>query len=428
MNKMYKKPIFLAFTLFIAAQSYAQLTIEACYEKTRANYPLIKQYGLIEKSREYNSSNAVRAWLPHIQLSAKATYQSDVTQFPIDFSQVPIPQMAEMKMPELTRDQYNATIEISQTLWDGGMIGAKRKMIQANADAEKAEVEMNLYALKERVNQLFFGILMCDAMLEQNQLFQDELQRNFEKITALVKNGLANQADIDAVKVEQLKAKQHFTQISYNRKAYLQMLSAFIGENLDENTSLQKPNELLATSTEISRPELSFFDSKLLFFEASKKEIRADLMPKLGLFITGGYGKPGLNMFEDGFSAYYIGGVRLSWNIGGFYTSKNRQNMLISNRNAVAIQRETFLFNTSLNKLGKENEIEKYRQLLQSDEEIIQLRTSVKLATESRVANGTATVTDLMRDITAEAMAKQDKVLREIEMLQAIYGLKFVTN
>jgi hypothetical protein len=151
-------------------------------------------------------------------------------------------------------------------------------------------------------------------------------------------------------------------------------------------------------------------------------------MPKFGLFFTGGYGNPGLNMFKEGFTAYYIGGVRLSWNISSFYTSKNRQNLLNSNRSAIAIQRETFLFNTSLNQLSKENEVEKFREVLKSDEEIIALRNSVKRATEARVANGTANVTDLMRDITAEQMAKQDKILREIEMLQAIYNLKFITN
>ena len=427
-KKMYKKPIFLIFTLSLAMQSFAQLSIEECYEKAQANYPLVKQYGLIEQARVYNLSNAAKAWLPQIQLSAKATYQSDVTKIPIDFSQVPIPGMVDIKMPDLSRDQYGATVDVSQTLWDGGISSAKRQVIKANANAEKADLEVNLYAVKERVNQLFFGILMCDAMLEQNQLFQDELQRNFEQIVALEKSGLANQADIDAVKVEQLKAKQSFTQVSHSRKAYLQMLSAFIGENLEENISLQKPNAPLANSTEISRPELSSFDSKLLTIDASQKEIKADLMPKFGLFLTGGYGNPGLNMLKDGFSAYYIGGIRLTWNFGNFYTSKNRQNLLNSNRNAIAIQRETFLFNTSLNQSSKENEVEKFREMLKSDEEIIHLRNSVKRATESRVANGTANVTDLMRDITAEALAKQDKILHEIEMLQAIYNLKFITN
>jgi outer membrane protein TolC len=427
-RKMYKKPIFLIFTLLLTTQTFAQLSIEACYEKARANYPLVKQYDLIEQARDYNLSNAARTWLPQIQLSAKATYQSDVTTIPIDFSQVPIPGLADIKMPELNRDQYGATIEVSQTLWDGGISGAKRKIIKANSDAEKADLEVNLYALKERVNQLFFGILMCDAMLEQNQLFQDELQRNFEKITALTKSGLANQADIDAVKVEQLKAKQHLMQVSHSRKAYLQMLSAFIGENLDENTSLQKPNDVFANSNEISRPELSFFNSKLLSLDASQNEIKSDLMPKFGLFFTGGYGNPGLNMFKDGFTAYYIGGIRLSWNIGSFYTSKNRQNLLNSNRNVVAIQRETFLFNTLLNKSSKENEVEKFREILQSDDEIIALRNSVKRSLEAKVASGTANVTDLMREIIAEALAKQDKILHEIELMQTIYNLKFITN
>ena len=425
---MYKRQIFIVFTLLLSVQTFAQLRIETCYEKARANYPLVKQYGLIEQSRDYNLSNVARAWLPQIQLSAKATYQSDVTKIPIDFSQLPIPQMAEMKMPELSRDQYGATIEITQTLWDGGIAGAKRKTITAVSDAEKADLEVNLYAVRERVNQLFFGILMCDAMLEQNQLLQDELQRNLEKITALSNSGLANQADIDAVKVEQLKAKQHFTQISYNRKAYLQMLSAFIGEKLDENVTLQKPNAEFTNSDKISRPELLFFNSKLLSLDASQNEIKADLMPKFGLFFTGGYGKPGLNMFKDGFSAYYIGGVRFSWNIGSFYTSKNRQNLLNSNKNTIAIQRETFLFNTSLSKSSKENEVEKLREILKSDDEIIALRNSVKRSLEAKVANGTANVTDLMREVTAEALAKQDKILHEIELLQAVYALKFTIN
>ena len=423
---------FIIITLLIVncqlsiVNSFAQLSIEACYEKAQANYPLVKQYELIEQSRNYNLSNAGRAWLPQIQLSAKATYQSDVTKIPIDFSKMP--QFENEQIPELSRDQYGATIDISQTLWDGGISSAKRKMIKANVDAEKADLEVGLYALKERVNQLFFSILLCDAMLEQNRLFQDELQQNFERVTAYMRGGIANQADIDAVKVEQLKAKQHFTQVTHNRKAFLQMLSAFIGETLDETVSLQKPNAASAFSTENSRPELLFFDSKLVSLDAAKSEIKADLMPKFGLFLTGGYGNPGLNMLKEGFTPYYIGGIRLSWNIGSFYTFKNRQNLLNSNSNAISIQRETFLFNASLNQSSKENEVEKMREILKSDDEIIALRNSVKRALEAKVAGGTANVTDLMREITAEALAKQDKILHEIELLQAIYNLKFITN
>ena len=425
---MYRKSILFMLALILTTHTFAQLSIEACYEKAKANYPLIRQYGLIEQARDYHLSNAAKAWLPQIQLSAKATYQSEVTKIPIDFSQIPIPQMAEMKIPELSRDQYGATIDVNQTVWDGGIVEAKRQAIKANAEAEKADLEVNLYMVKERVNQLFFGILLCDAMLRQNRLLQDELQRTLEQVTALAKSGLAHQADMDAVKVEQLKAKQHCTQVSHSKKAYRQMLEAFIGEELADNTLLQEPNTSTTYSTEILRPELLFFDSKLLSLDAAQNEIKADLRPKFGLFLTGGYGKPGLNMLKDGFSAYYIGGIRLSWNFGALYTYKNRQNLLHSNRNAITVQRETFLFNTLLNKSSKENEINKYREIVKSDDEIIALRSSVKRSLEAKVANGTANVTDLMHEVTAEALAKQDKIVHEIEMLQAIYHLKFITN
>jgi outer membrane protein TolC len=266
-------------------------------------------------------------------------------------------------------------------------------------------------------------------MIEQNRLFQEELQRNYDRISSYMQNGIANQSDLDVVKVEQLKAKQGLTQIVHSRKAYLEMLSAFTGEKLEDSVVLQKPDavetRLIAS---LQRPELSLLDANLASIDAAKSEISASLMPKLGLFLTGGYGKPGLNMLEDEFSAYYIGGVRLTWNFGNFYTQKNRLNLLESNRDAIRVQRETFLFNTSLSRTNKENEIDKYRELLKSDEEIIALRNSVKRSSQVKLENGTLNTTDLMRDITAEQLARQDRILHEIEMLQAIYQLKYITN
>ena len=425
---MYRKTVLLIFTLSLTMQTFAQLSIEECYEKAQANYPLIKQYSLIEKSRDYNLSNVARGWLPQISFTAKATYQSDVTKIPLDFSQVPIPELANLEIPELSKDQYGVTLEITQTLWDGGATKAHSEQIKAQTATETEELNVNLYAIKERVNQLFFGILMCDAMLEQNRIFQENLQQNFALVKACIDGGLANQADLDAVKVEQIKAKQNFTQISRNRKAYLTMLLAFIGEKTDENTVLQKPEILQTVSVENARPELSLFDSKLAFLDAKNREIKASLTPKFGLFFTGGYGNPGLNMLKEGFTPYAIGGIRMSWNISSFYTFKNHVNQLNTQRGNLAVQRETFLFNSRLQATGKQDDIEKYRELLAGDDEIITLRQSVKRATEAKVSGGTATVSDLIRETNAEQMAQQDKILHELEMLQSIYNLNFITN
>jgi outer membrane protein TolC len=365
-----------------------------------------------------------------VQLSAKATYQSEVTEIPIDFSKLGLP----IEIPSLDKDQYGASLDLSQTLWDGGAAAAKKKGIRARAEADEKEVEVSLYAVRERINQLFFGILLCDAMIEQNRLFRNELQINHERVENLIRSGLANQSDLAVVRVEQLKAEQALTQILYGRKTYLNMLSAFIGEKLEDSVRLQKPDSLNLTGLgdllglESARPEISLFDANLANLVASKSELNATLMPKLGLFLTGGYGKPGLNMLKNEFSAYYIGGVRMTWNFGAFYTRKNSLRQIETNRNAIEVQRETFLFNTALSQTGKENEISKFRDLLRSDDEIVELRSSVKKASEIRLENGTLNAADLMRDITAEQLARQERTVHEIEMLQAIYNLKFITN
>jgi outer membrane protein TolC len=239
----------------------AQLTIDECQAKARENYPLIKRYDLIKKSQEYTLSNAGKGYLPQFALIAKASYQSDVTSLPISVPGITV--------PTLSKDQYNAYIDVTQSLWDGGAIRAQKKIADSNAEVEQQQVNVDLYAIQDRVNQLFFGILLFNAQLNQNQIMQDELQRNFATVSSYIENGIANQADLDAVKVEQLKTKQNLIQIQSNKKAYMDMLSYMIGEPIDDNTSFIKPvADDLIVSNEINRPELQLFELQNKLFES----------------------------------------------------------------------------------------------------------------------------------------------------------------
>lgn len=418
---MKKYLLLFLFSIPFPAFSQATLQLEVCHQKAKANYPLIRRYELIEKSKEYNLSNAGKGYLPQFSLSAKASYQSEVTKIPISVPGIDI--------KGLSKDQYSATIDITQTIWDGGVIGSKKNITNANADVEKKQLDVDLYTINDRVNQLYFGILLLDAKLTQNELLQEELLRNYNLISSYIQNGIANQADLDAIKVEQLKTAQNKTQLLSNRRSYLDMLALLIGESLDKSTILQKPErEDLINSSQVNRPELKLFDAQLNSLEIQKKSIKTGYMPKLGLFLTGGYGKPGLNMLDNDFSPYYIGGVRLSWNFGSLYTQKNDKKLIEINQDNLLTQRETFLFNTSLETTQEQQEIEKNRDLLKYDDEIISLRNNVKRAAEAKVANGTLTVTDLMREINNEDLAKQDKIQHEIELLLSIYNLKYTTN
>lgn len=405
--------------------AFAQITIEECYRRAQANYPLIEQYDLIEKTAEYNLSNANKGYLPQVMFSAKASYQSDVVRLPIDLSQLGI---QGVSIPTVNKDQYGATLDISQTIWDGGTIKSQKESIRTASEVDKANVDVSIYAVNERINQLYFGILLTDAQIRQNRLLQDELERQYSQVRSYMENGIANQTDLDAIKVDQLKARQSEAQFANTRQAYIDMLSIMIGERLSADTEFTKPEPIVPSVRAVYRPELSLFDAQIRKLEAKNREITSGLMPKLSLTVTGGYGNPGLNMLASGFEAYYMAGVRLSWNIGNFYTKKNKRREIQTSIRNIEAQRETFLFNTDLDITQKESSIDTYFDQLRYDDEIIELRVAVKQASEAKMANGTLSGSDLIRDINAEQMARQDKIMREMELLLAIYNLKFATN
>ncbi len=416
------KKLLILFLLAIASimtTVYGQLTIEQCQQKAQANYPEVKQYGLIAQSTEYTLSNANKGYLPQFTLSAKATYQSDVTKIPI----------ATPGMQSLSKDQYQTVAEASQLIWDGGAIQARKGITRASAEVSKQTVKVDLYALNDRVNQLFFGILSLNDQLQQNTLLENELQTDYNKIKAYIQNGVANQADLDNIHVEQLNAGQNRIQLATVRKAYVEMLSTMIGVPVhsDQLAAPEIPSETSALLPN-KRPELALFNAQNLLYDSQRKSIYAANLPKINFFIQGGYGRPGLNVLDNAFSTYYLGGVKLSWNFNGLYTQKNNLRIIEENQKLIDTQRETFLFNSRLQEMQQSNAIDQWRELIKNDDEIIQLRHNVKLAAEAKVANGTMSVTDLIREITAENQAMVNKSLHQVQLMQAIYNLKNATN
>ncbi|MBP7613310.1 MAG: TolC family protein [Paludibacter sp.] len=407
--------LFVALPIAALGQS---ITLDECQTKAKANYPLVKQYNLIEQTAQYNISNANKGYLPQVTLSAKGTYQSQVTKLPITIPNVTI--------PGLSKDQYQAVVEANQVIWDGGAISAQKKITNANAEVEKQKLEVDLYALNERINQLYFGILLLKEQLRQNDILQNELQTNYNRVASYKQNGVANQSDLDALKVEQINAQQRGTELHSTQKSYFIMLSALTGLTIDTKTELIKPEINLASlnTTVNHRPEIGLFDAQNKLFESQKELLNAGNRPKIGAFVQGGYGKPGLNMLTNAFSDFYIGGIRLSWNLSGFYTQKNNLNKIEVSKKAMDVQKETFLFNSDLKTKQQQTEIEKLKSTLANDDEIIRLRGNIKKSATTKVDNGTLTITDLIREINAEDQAKQLKSLHEIQLIMNVYQLK----
>lgn len=413
--------------VLIGVPSWAQ-TLEACQQLACDHYPEIRQYDLIRQSEQYDLSNAARSWLPQVSFSAQATWQNRVPEFPSALSGML--DQAGVSLRGLDKDQYKVALEVNQTIWDGGQSQADRRVIEATADEHRQATEVDLYAVKGRVNDLYFGILLLEERLGQTDLTIALLQSNLDKVRSLVTNGVAMQTDADAVEAELLSIQQQRVQIEASRASYRRMLELFIGQRLAER--LKRPELVGAVSGESARPELAWIDAQQERLAAQELSVKSATRPRFGVFAQGYYGYPGLDYFAGMVSTDWtwnaLIGVKMSWNFGAYYTKKNRLSNLRVAKQQLDIQRDVFLFNTDLQVAEEQGNISRLRRALADDDRIVALRRSVREAAESKLRNGVIDTNDLLRKITDEASARSARSLREVELLKAIYELKYTIN
>lgn len=419
MNKLL---LALTFIILNTGTVFAQISLEECYTLAKNNYPQIKKADLITKTRDYSITNANMGYIPKVLFSARASYQSDVTKIPFDN----LPILSNIDIPVLQNDQYKISVDIVQPIWDGGKIEAEKENIKAKSKSEESSLEVQLYNLKYRISQLFFSILLLDEQLKQNDLYAQDLERTYNMVKQSVKNGVANTSDLDAVALEQVKTKQNKAKIEAVKESYINALEILTGVNIDNG--LIKPEYTEITDYTVKRPELTYLSDKIDILEASKKNINASYMPTFDLFFSAGYGRPGLDMLDDSFQPYYIAGIKMDWTIAGFYTGERNKKIIELNKKTLELEKQTFLFNTNIDIQNQQAKIKQIKDTMSYDDEIVKLRTSIKNSSEIKMKQGTITVNDYMREVTAENLAKQGKILHEIELLQAVYEMKNIIN
>ena len=423
-----KRFILFLLLLLPTARLTAQ-SLDECRRLAREHYPQIRQYDLIARTEQYDLSNAARAWIPQVALAAQATWQTDVAKYPDALSSMLAQQ--GVSVPGMRKDQYKVAVDVSQNIWDGGQSKANRAIAEAEAAEQRNRVDVDLYDLQSRVENLYFGILLLDERVAQTEALISLLESNLSRMRVYHKNGVAMQADADAVEAELLAARQTLGQVVSSRDSYRRMLELFIGRQLDGET-LERPVPTELRSRTSVRPELALFNAQSDRIDARRKAIKSSLMPRFSAFAQGYYGYPGFDMFKSMMSADWtlnaIVGVRMSWNIGAFYTKHNNLGKLDAAQRQIDVQRDVFLFNTRMQTVQDDGEIARLRSAVTDDDRIVSLRRSVRLAAESKLENGVIDATDLLRKITDETQAALNRSIHEIELLQAIYRLKHTLN
>ena len=418
----------LSFWMYAGAEEY---TLNGIQQLARANYPAIRQFELIDKIADFSLADASSAWAPQISLSGQATYQSDVVSFPESMTDVF--SMLGVDISGLHKDQYKLALNIEQILWDGGYTKSRKEAVLAEKEVSSKSLEVELYALVDKVNQLYFGILVLDEQLRLNDLTAGILEDNRKIIQSYIDNGLAKPSDLAKVDAELIANSQQRTRICSSRKAYIQVLSVMTGRELSEEDTFVRPEPVLySDNPQSNRPELQLYDAMALSIEADRTAVKSMLMPRFSLFAQGLYGYPGLNMFEDMMEYrwrpnFYVG-VRFQWEISAFYTKRNTERRLDASVRQVKLQRETFLYGKRIEQVRLNADIEQMREILEDDDRLINIRTSIREASESQLQNGTLLISDLLKDINDEHKARIDKSIHELEYLKKLYEMKYTLN
>ncbi|MBO9201140.1 MULTISPECIES: TolC family protein [Niastella] len=411
----------LLLAIEVEAQDNNRLTLEQAYDLARQNYPLIKQKDLVRQTATLTIENLNKGFLPQFTVSGQATVQSDVTRVGVNIPGI--------KFDVPGKDQYKVQAELSQMLFDGGNITAQKSVQTANELVEDQKAEVELYKVKDRINQLYLGILLVDEQVKQVDYVKSDIQLGVKRVEAQVKNGTAFRSSQLTLEAELLKNDQRVIELKANRKSLVDVLSLFINRQLPENVQLEQP-VIPATLVKESvvRPELKLYSYQNELLKEQNQLISAKNRPRTSLFVQGGYGRPALNMLNNNFDWFYVAGVRFNWGLGNFYTSKKERELLQVNQRMVNIQQELFMLTTNTQLKQQEAEVNKLSQLIQSDQQIIGIRAQVKEAANAQLANGVITANDFLKEVNAEDQAKQTLITHQLQLLMAQVNARTITG
>lgn len=401
MNRLLLLFIILFFQFSNAQQ---KITLEDCYALANKNYPLAKQTQLLEEKSSLEIDALNTGKLPKIDLNAQATYQNQVTEVPSPL------------VDPINKDQYRATLDVNQLIYNGGTIDANAKLKEAQTKTQQQQVEVSLYQIKTKINQLYFSILLLQERKAILISKQEQLLLKIKEVNTGIKFGAILPASEKVLEAENLKIKQLLTEIQFDKKRMLENLSSLIYTSLDENTSLQKANIAADLTKDNNRPELKLFDLQNEQIEVSKEVISKNNLPKVNAFGLAGYGNPGLNMVYNSFEPIFMVGLRANWNVFDWNKSKTEKQALSISKDIVTSEKETFLLNNNLQLQEMENEIKKTEEIIATDSEIINIREYVVKSSDAQLRNGVITSSDYLVELTNLYEAKTNQKVHEIQL------------
>jgi outer membrane protein TolC len=411
-------PFWMLFSTVFYLHGFSQgndtLYIEDCYKAMVTNWPTSKNITLAEQTSELRTKNISSSWLPQVSINGQATYQSEVLQL-----KLPIPGLS---IPIPSKDQYKATLDINQTIFDGGVTSERKKLENANLLVEKQQIAVDINQRKEQINTLFFNALLLQENEDLLIAFRKRLEEKQSVISSCVTNGILTESDLYSIQAELIKTDQQIADAKISRESILSSLSLLTGQNISKESKLGYKQFPVSFTDTISRPELQLFQLQQSRLDASSGISKKTLLPKLYAFGQAGYGRPGLNMLNDNFDSFYIVGAKLSWTLWDWNQSRRDRKVFDIQKNIISNQKDAFIKGLSVQSENELGAIKKMQILLDKDLEIIKLREKITASSSSKLQNGTIRSADYIDDITAETQAKIDMKKHQVQFMLAKFN------
>ena len=380
--------------------------------------PRARQLEILAAQSSLRQSDIDATRLPIVGANAQGQYQSQVVSLPLKLPN-------GISLPEPPHDAYDAYVTAQQPIYDPS-VSAKRGVERALLAASQAGVRASLFALRQNVNDAYFGALMNQMQAADQAAAIADIQAHRRVALERVQQGAALPSEPDMLEAELLRRKQIVGTLDANRAAALAVLANLTGSSINRAEALAIPD--LAASVQEARSSMDTIGARPEYAEFARNrdviaEQQASLgaadLPRVSAFGRGGYGRPGLNPLSQNFQSYWLTGIKVDWTPWNWGTTRRDREALTLQKQIVETNEAAFRKSVQRGVTSQLATIDQLQQTLTDDDAIIALRERILRETDFRFDEGVITSADYIDRETDLLNARLARSTHLVQLAQA---------